>query len=76
MSEQDDFAHRTQSERSGEGLSREPPEYRLTCDLNRKALEWIRPLLEGAGCRYSIARFLRNVPDEVRSFKTAYREAR
>ena len=57
--------HRTQSECTAAETNEEPPEYRLTCDLRRKDLEWLRPLLDGAGRSYSISRSLKNVPDEV-----------
>lgn len=41
----------------------EPSEYILTCNLSAKDLDRIKPLLDGTGCGYSIARSLKNIPD-------------
>ena len=53
------------STEEGMGVSGDPAEFVLTCSLHSKDLERLRPLLDGVGCRYSIARLLKNVPDEV-----------
>lgn len=52
---------------TAEGIngSGDPAEFLLTCRLCAKNLERIRPLLDGVGCRYSVARLLKSVPDEV-----------
>ena len=63
--QKDLYVHRTQSECTAAEANEEPSEYRLTCDLRRKDLEWLRPLLDGAGFSYSISRSLKNVPNEV-----------
>lgn len=52
---------------TAEGIngSGDPAEFLLTCRLCAKNLERIRSLLDGVGCRYSVARLLKSVPDEV-----------
>lgn len=52
---------------TAEGIngSGDPAEFLLTCRLCAKNLDRIRPFLDGGGCRYSVARLLKNVPDEV-----------
>ena len=63
--QKDLHTHRAQNECTAAEANEEPSEYRLTCDLRRKDLEWLRPLLDGAGFSYSISRSLKNVPNEV-----------
>lgn len=63
--QKDLHTHRAQNECTAAEANEDPSEYRLTCDLRRKDLEWLRPLLDGAGFSYSISRSLKNVPNEV-----------
>lgn len=49
---------------TAEGIngSGDPAEFLITCRLCARNLERIRPILDGVGCRYSIARLLKKRP--------------
>lgn len=59
MTNYKDHTGQTMVAESGEGQA----EYTLTCNLCANDLERIRLLLDGVGCRYFVARSLKNVPD-------------
>lgn len=44
-------------------MAEKPTEYILTCNMDGKDLDRIKTLLDEAGCSYSIARSIKNVPD-------------
>lgn len=58
--------HKNQAGRAADmEASEEQAEYILTCNLCVNDMDRIRLLLDGAGCRYTIARSLKNIPDTV-----------